>query len=291
MNQTTGILFALGSLVGWALGDFSIQRATRAVGRVRALFYIGASGTIGLLPFVWTEIIPPLSNPANWPLLTFASLVTFFTALATFQGLKLGKLSVVLPIHGIELVIAILLAIAAGQEMYRPIVFGHMALVALGLVLTSIRSFADLKRLKWERGVAYAIAGAVGLGVTNFVVGFASREFSPLFIVWLTNLACALGSILIILKRSHLSCFRSDFRRHFNIIIAQCFLDNFAWICFAYAAVLIPIGIATTVSEGYLALGALLGVLINREHLKPHQYAGVTLTLLGILAISYITAN
>jgi drug/metabolite transporter (DMT)-like permease len=158
--------------------------------------------------------------------------------------------------------------------MYRPIVFGHMALVALGLVLTSIRSFADLKRLKWERGVAYAIAGAVGLGVTNFVVGFASREFSPLFIVWLTNLACALGSILIILKRSHLTCFRNDFRRHFNIIVAQCFLDSFAWTCFAYAAVLIPIGIATTVSEGYLALGALLGVLINRERLKPTNTPG-----------------
>jgi drug/metabolite transporter (DMT)-like permease len=245
-------------------------------------------GAIGILPFVWQEIPQNFREPANWPLMIFASLAMLITALVVFQGLKLGKLSVVLPINGIELAVAILLAITIGQERYPAVAFGYMLIVAIGLVLTGVTAIDDLKRLKWEKGVAFAIIGAFGLGLNDFVIGFASRQLSPLFIVWLTSLACALGALAIMLARSHLPHIRRDFRSHFNLIIAQSFLDNFAWICFAYSATLIPIGIATTVSEGYLALGALLGVLINREHLRPHQYAGVCLTIAGVISLSII---
>lgn len=291
MNSTTGILFALGALIGWTLGDFSIQRATRAVGRVRALFYIGTFGFFGLLPFVWSEIIPNFTDFANYPLMAFACLLVFVTALANFQGLKVGKLSVVLPINGIELVIAVLLAVAAGQERYDAIIYGHMLIVAVGLVFTSVQSIQGLKKLKLENGVLFALVGAIGLGISNFTIGYTSREFSPLFTVWLTHSACALGSLAIILKRSRFGSIRSDFRSHFNIIVAQSFLDNFAWISFAYAVIYIPIGIATTISEGYLALGALLGVIINRERLRLHQYAGIALTLVGVIALSYLTGR
>lgn len=290
MNPTTGILFAFGALIGWTLGDFSIQRATRAIGGVRTLFYNGTIGAIGFLPFVWQEIPPTFGNPANWPLMLFASVAMFITALIVFQGLKLGKLSVVLPINGIELAVAILLAMVAGQERYTAVAIVYILVVATGLVLTSVTGLDNLKRLKWEKGVAFAVIGAVGLGLNDFAIGFASRQLSPLFIVWLTSLACALGSLVIMLKRNHFPLIRNDFRLHFNVIIAQSFLDNFAWICFAYSATLIPIGFATTISEGYLALGALLGVAINRERLRMHQYAGIALTLVGIFALAYLTS-
>lgn len=285
-----GILFALGALVGWALGDFSIQRAVRAVGSVRSLFYIGAVGAIGILPFVWTEIIPAFSDTNNWLLIIFACVLVAATALLVFQGLKIGKLSVVLPINGIELVIAVLLAVAAGHERYSLVIYGHMLIVVTGLALTSIRSLNLIKQIKWEKGVAIALAGAVGLGVSNFTIGIASREFSPLLTIWLTHTACAIITLAIMLNRSHLSCIRNDFKRHFNVIIAQSFLDNLAWISFAYATTIIPIGIATTISEGYLALGTLLGIIVNRERLRWHQYAGIALTLIGVIALSYLTA-
>ncbi len=290
MSQTTGILFALGALIGWAFGDFSIQRTTRAVGRVRALFYIGALGAIGLLPFVWNEIPSVFYDFKLWPLLAFVSLLVFVTALFNFQGMKIGKLSVVMPINGIELIVTVLLAFLIAHEHYRTVVYGHMLIIAVGLVLVSTHSFHKIKRLKWEKGVAYAMAGAIGLGLSNFAIGFTSRELSPLFTIWLTHSACTLGCVIIMLKRKHFSKIRADFQNHFNIIIAQSFLDNLAWISFGYAATLIPIGIATTISEGYLALGALLGVIVNRERLHKHQYIGIAVTLLGVFALAYLTS-
>lgn len=284
-----GILFALGAMVGWALGDFSIQRAVRAFGNVRALFYIGIVGAVGLLPFIWNEIGPNFSDIRNLPLMAFVCCLVFLTALANFQGLKLGKLSVVLPINGLELVIALMLAVAAGHERYGLVIYGHMALVAIGLILTSVVSLNKLKRMRWEKGVAFALVGAIGLGASNYFIGISSREMSPLFTIWLTHTASAIGSFVIIAKRQEIRCLKRDLVRHFGIISSQSLLDNLAWISFAYASINIPIGIATTISEGYLALGSLLGVIINKERLRTHQYVGVALTLLGVFAIGWIT--
>jgi len=289
MNSTTGILFALGALVGWGFGDFSIQRTTRAIGRVRALFYIGITGTIVLLPFVWDEIPTALSDVAHWPLMLFLSLLILITALLNFKALKLGKLSVIMPIEGIELLVALTLTQTIGHERYALPAYGLMVVVIIGIALISVRSFNKLKRTKWEKGVAYALAGSIGLGFCDFTVGFASRETSPLFAIWLTNAACMVGAAAIMLKRGSFAKVHSDFSRHFYVIMSQCFFDNLAWLSFAYSATLIPIGIASAVSEGYLALGALLGVAVNHERLRRHQYVGIVLTLAGVMALGYVT--
>jgi len=292
MNSLTGILFALGALVGWGFGDFSIQRTARAVGRVRALFYIGAFGAIVLLPFVWNQIPAVLSDVSHWPLLIFIGILIVVTALLDFQGLKLGKLSVIMPIEGIELVVTALLAGMIIHERGSWTVYGLMLIVILGLAFMSIESIDELRHAKWERGVAYALAGAIGLGISNFTIGLASREISPLFTIWLTNVACMFGSAAIMLmRRRHFAHIRNDFKLHFGAIVSQCFFDNAAWLCFAYAVTYIPIGIATAMSEGYLALGTLLGVVVNREKLHRHQYFGIAMTLAGVISLAYLTGR
>ena len=48
------------------------------------------------------------------------------------------------------------------------------------------------------------------------------------------------------------------------------FIDNLAWVAFAYATLYVPIAIATGISESYIALAAALGIIINKEKLKKH---------------------
>lgn len=72
-------------------------------------------------------------------------------------------------------------------------------------------------------------------------------------------------------------------------IIGQSILDNTAWVAFAFATIFIPISIATTISESYIALAVFLGIFINREKLRPHQMIGVVLALVGVIALSALT--
>ncbi|MFA5871001.1 MAG: hypothetical protein WC842_03925 [Candidatus Paceibacterota bacterium] len=40
------------------------------------------------------------------------------------------------------------------------------------------------------------------------------------------------------------------------------------WVFYALATILLPISVTAGISESYIALGAILGVLINKEKLK-----------------------
>lgn len=291
MSSSLGILFALGSLFGWAFGDFYIQRATRVVGSIRALFYIAAFGTVALLPFVWNEILPAVTDVSNWPILIFAAFLVMGTAVANFEGLRQGKLSVVLPINGIELLIAIGLAIGFGHERYNFGVYALMAVVILGLMFTTVVSVDNLKRMVLEKGALWAILGAIGLGATNYIIGLASRTYSPLFTIWFTHTAVCVFSAAIMLKRHDLGNIKKDFKKHLALISWQSILDNFSWVSYAYATVNIPIGIATTVSEGYLAVGTLLGVVVNKEKLLRHQIFGIALTIIAVLALGFVVGG
>ncbi|MFA6504118.1 MAG: DMT family transporter [Patescibacteria group bacterium] len=286
-----GVIFALGALLGWSFGDFSIQKTVRAIGNVRAIFYISITGGILLLPFIWREIIPAFSSHSNVPLIIFACLLVLVTALANFEGLKLGKLSVVMPVNGVELLIAIGLASLISGERYDPYVYALIFVVLAGLLLTTTKSYKNFINFKIEKGVAWALTGAVLLGVSNYTIGLTSRTFSPIFSIWLTHSVAAIATFLIMLKRKEISAIRDDLKNHFNIIAAQSLLDNLAWISFAYATTLIPIGIATTISEGYLALGAILGMTINKEKLRRHQLFGVALTIISVLLLSWLSGG
>lgn len=79
-------------------------------------------------------------------------------------------------------------------------------------------------------------------------------------------------------------------RRHPLTIGAQSVADNIAWLSFAAAATFIPISIANTISGGYVALAACLGLLVNKEKVKPHQLAGIAFVSLGVIALSYLYA-
>ncbi len=59
---------AFAAMFAWGIGDFLIQRCVKKIGTVEALTIIGVVGTLGLLPFVWNDIIV-LFQPENASLL------------------------------------------------------------------------------------------------------------------------------------------------------------------------------------------------------------------------------
>ncbi|MDD5726246.1 MAG: DMT family transporter [Patescibacteria group bacterium] len=281
-----GLLFAFGALFGWAAGDFFIQRTVRVVGIVKSLFFIGFVGAFGLLPFVIDDIQTILPNYRNWPLLIILAAAVILAAFANFEGLKLGKLSIVLPLTGAELPVTILLSVFLGGERLPWFFYALMALAAFGIFLTMLTDFSHLKRLRLEKGVVYALLGAVGLGATNFLIGIGSRTTSPLFTIWFTHTAAMLVSLVILARESEARGLIRNIWHHPHIIFWQSFLDNAAWIFYAFSSAIIPISIASTISESYIAVGVMLGLAINKEKLKKHQLIGIALAFLGVVILS-----
>ena len=287
MNFALGILFAIGALVFWGFGDFLIQKTTRKLGDWKTLFVISLFGLIILTPFVYKDL--EMLN-GNFLLFIGASATLLIAAMLDFEALKKGKLAIVEPALALEVLVSIIFAFIIINEVlnFKQIVL--VICIILGITLVSLKSF-HLKRRAWiEKGAILGMIGAIFMGATNFLVGFTSRVTNPLIITWFYSLFLTVICLAYLIANKKFGKLVSDFKRHKKLILAVSSFDNAAWICFAFAMTLIPIAIAVALSESYIALATLLGLMLNNEKLLTHQKIGIALTLASVIALAVITA-
>ncbi|MGC9610862.1 MAG: EamA family transporter [Minisyncoccia bacterium] len=289
--HTLGTIFAFLALASWTFGDFFIQKSVRIVGDLKTLIYIGIIGVVGIFPFIAGELAPLFSNTTLLLLLTFTGAIIFFAAIFDFEALKRGKLAIVEPVLGMELPVTITLSVILWAERPSIIQFLLMASAFIGIILAITIHHTHLhyhKRI-FEKGVLFAALGSIVMGLVNFMVGISSQETSPLMAIWFTNLIFTLCCFIYMAIRMDFGGVILDFTKNLKVTLTTSIFDNAAWIFFAFAASMIPISIATTISESYIAFVVLLGLLINKEKIRWHQFAGIIVATASIIILSAIT--
>jgi len=284
-----GIIFAILALLSWGFGDFFIQRASRRTGISHGLFYITAFGAIALLPFVWNDIS---SLSANHILLLVGSgVINFALALVQLRALTVGKLSVIEPLISFELPLTVVFAALLQREHLSWPVYAIIIIVFLGILFAVTPHHNVVKHIfgRMERGTWLGLASAAGMALINFVIGYSSQETSPLMAIWATHLVIAILCTVYFIYTKQMWDMPRNFAKAPRAVIAEVILDNMAWISYAFAVLYIPIAVAITLSEGYIILAVILGVVINREKLKHHQLLGVILAVGGVLLLSALS--
>ena len=274
-----GILFAFIALFSWGFGDFLIQKSTRKFGDWVVLFYLTLFASVILLPFIFSDLQDLFSNPWGLFILIIASLTLLLAALLDFEALKIGKICVVEPIYALEVPITAALATFLIGEYLSLWQIILILLLVGGILLVSTKSWEGFRRQRVEKGVLVAVLATICMGGVNFLFGYGARETSPLLINWFTNvfmLICCIGYLIITKRASEIV---TDWKNNKRLIIGVSIVDNLAWVAYAYSMLYIPIAIATGISESYIALAAALGLIINREKLRQHQWLGLILAL------------
>lgn len=282
-----GILLAVTALLSWGLGDFLIQRSARKFGDWMALLYITAFGAIVLFPFVVNSIASSFAS--HGILLWIAAIVTLFFALLDFESLRVGKISIVEPIYAFEIPVAAVLAAYFAHEHLTMAQSILIISVMAGIFLISTRSFNHLKQIRIEKGVWVAVFGTIGMGTANFLFGVGSRATNPLVVNWFADIFVALVCLCYLFFSGRMHEIAADLKNNRRLIFTVSFLDNLAWVAFSYAMLFIPIGVATGISEGYVAFAGSLGLVFNKEKLKVHQWVGFLLAVVAVVALAIIT--
>ena len=292
MALLVGILFALSALVCWGVGDFLIQRSARKFGDWETLFVITAFGAIILTPLVYGDVtrLAMAENNTSFFVLLSVSAILMVAALLDFEALKKGKIAIVEPILALEVPVAAIMAFALINEGLGMFEIFLISTLMIGIALISLKSHHLKRRIWLEKGAILAAIGALFMGASNFLVGFASRITNPLLTNWFINVFIAMICFYYIMTNKRIGKLVSDFKANTRLLLTVSTFDNLAWITFAFAASLIPIAIAVAISESYIALAALLGLLINREILMKHQKAGLIAALASAVLLSMITA-
>ena len=277
-----GIILAIIALVSWGFTDFFIQKSSRLVGVWKNLFTIGIIGSIFLFPFVKSSF--SLLEKQDIIFLLVLGIVILFAHLFNFEALKKGKIAIVEPLLGLELPITIGLSIGIGKEHLSVVQFLFVAIIFAGLIMVITRHHQHLHstRSRLEKGVMLGVAAAIGLALTNFLVGISSRQISPLMVIWFTHTQLAIISFIYLFYKKN---FRGS-AAEFKSTLGPSVLYNVGWVAFAMASTLAAISIVTAISESYIILGVLLGIFVNHEKIKRYQLVGIILACSGIIALS-----
>lgn len=292
MSISVGIGLAFVAMLCWGIGDFWIQKSTRKVGDWEALFFITLFGAIVLLPFVYRDI-PALfgTSPDILVVLGILCIVLFLAALLDFEALRVGKLAVVEPIWSFEVPVAALLAFfILGERITIVQIFLIIGLL-LGLALVSIKGSFHWRRFLLERGSFIAFLGAIVMGAANFFMGWGARLSDPLMANFISDLFIAAVTGCMLLMTGRLRKTFQDIKKNGFVLLPMSIADKAAWVAFAFAMTLAPIGVTVALSESYIIIAVLLGLAVNKERLDAHQKLGLVLAVAAAIVLASITTS
>jgi drug/metabolite transporter (DMT)-like permease len=278
------IAAALGAMLCWGFGDFIIQKATRKIGDMEALAWIGVLGSIGLLPFVWHDLYLVL-NGSNLLVLSILGIVAFIIGIINFEALKRGKISVVEVILEAELPVAVLLGLFFFRESLSGIQIFLILLVFAGIILIALEPGQIKKRHFFEKGALLALVAAVGYGLIDFLTAVGAKTISPLLTIWFTWVIFTIICLFYMAWHGELGHFFRDAKQYKTLVLSMGIIDTLAWILFAIAVRNNELAITVAITESYPAIGLMLGVLINKEKVVAHQYAGAIIAVVASFAM------
>src|SRR6266481_5761923 len=267
------IFAAIGAMLSWGFGDFIIQKGIKKIGDMEVLAWIGVFGSIGLIPFVWRDLSVVLER-SNFLILLFLGVITFIISIINFEALKRGKLSIVEVILEIELPVAVLLGLFFFHEVLSPLQILLVGLVFIGIVLIALEPQGIKKKHFFEKGVFLAIITAIGYGVIDFLTAVGAKTVSPLLTIWFTWATFTLICLIYLTWVGRMRNFFQDAGRYKKLIFDMGTIDTLAWIFFAFAVQNSELAVTVAISESFPAIALILGVIVNKEKVVRHQYAG-----------------
>ena len=281
------ILAAFGTMFCWAFGDFFTQRTAWKVGDLETVALIGGLGSLFLLPFVIRDF-SSLNNFSNLLFYILLGVITFFTSLFNFEGLKEGRLSVIEVTLQVALPVTVLLSFLLYHERVTSIQFFFMALIFFGVLLTSIKSFSSIRfRHFIEKGAVMGLIASIGWGIINYMTGFSSKNISPLMGLWLPWTIFTLMALVVIIKREGFKTLLKNTWKYKIPVFSMGLFNTLAWVFFVIATFYNKISISTAITESYPALALFLDLHFNNRKISAHQYVGAGITIISSIVLGF----
>ena len=249
---------------------------------------ISLTGSIIIAPFVYSSLGAALSNRSDLFLLLFIGAVQFTEALINFEAYKRGKIAVIEPVLSLEIPIVAVLSLIFIGEALAPIEYILIIALMFGIMLVSIKSYYLTKFDRLEKGILLGVASGTILGISSFVIGFGSRVTNPLVVIWFISINITVYTAIYLAYTERLHKLIRDTRKRPLLILSTGLFDNGAWLAYAAATVLLPITIAVALSENFIIVAALLGLVVAKERILSHQKIGLAIAVVCTIILAYL---
>ena len=283
------LFLAFGAMVSWGIGDFLIQRTVKKIGVLETLAWITGSSAIIMIPIIIYRGIA--LNPQDILFLTLLGVLTFVSGILDFKALSIGKLSVMETIMAVELPLTIMLGVIAFNESLNSGQWLLVLMIFIGIIFVSV-NFKNLNSRDFlEKGSILAIISGIVFALVNFFSANLAKTIDPMIAIWFPWLACGIISFIYIsrFKKAHFKEFIKNSYQYWKLIALVSAIDLAAWLFYAFAVEKEELSITIAITESYIVIALILGVIINKEKIRPLQYMGATLAIIGSIVIGLIS--
>jgi drug/metabolite transporter (DMT)-like permease len=296
------LALALGSSLAWGLADFLGGLKTRSLALPTVLLLSQAVGLViaGVAVVLAGEPLASSSGTLAWAALS--GVLDLAGLWALYRGLSRGSMSVVAPLAATAAIIPAVYGLAIGEQP-SALALSGVGLAVVGVALAG-RSQDPGDERTLARGVGLALIAALCFGL-GFVALDTASEGS---VVW-TLLANRLGSVIVLLVAWGVDTWAGDFTADgdagayvsrvavraslpgsgagdYAAVLAIGVLDLVAVGVFALASTQGLVSVVAALGSLYPVATVVLARLLLRERMTTAQLAGVSVALVGVLAIS-----
>lgn len=267
----------------WGLSTILAGRASRQIGPSSTLAWVGAGGLVLILPIVAWYGVRGDWTWTNVALLIYAGLSSAIGLRFTYAALARGKVGLVVAITSTEGAIAAVIAVLLGETIGWLAAAG-IVMAAAGVSVVGLgRHDDDTDAVVRDNRRAAVSAGgaAVIFGTALYVSGDIAQKLGGPWVVLSARLTGLLTMGLPLVLRRELQWARPGL--WFALAAGLC--ESIGFLGFLWGAG-DGIAVAAVMATQYATVATLLSWVLLRERLSRTQLAGVTVVILGVVAIS-----
>ena len=271
----------VGAACCWATATLCSSRSSRAIGAAPVLAWVMLVGFVLVVPFAIAAGAPSAGS-LGW--LAVVGAANVVGLLLEYQGLRHGKVGVVVAITSTEGAFAAILAALAGEPI--PWATGAaLAVIAAGVALAALEEDHDAPQRRTGPAVPYAIGAAVSFGIGLYAAGRISGDL-PL--AWVVIPARVLGVAFLVVPLAATHRLRLT-RRVAPLVVTSGVMEVAGFVAFVLGA-RSSIAIASVLGSQFAALSAVGAFLVFGERLRKIQVAGIVAILAGVAALAVLQA-
>jgi drug/metabolite transporter (DMT)-like permease len=278
------ILGGVGAALCWGTSTFCSSRSTRIIGAPAALGWVMLVGFLIVAPIAAVRGVTGDAGASDFGWLVVASAGSVSGLGLSYAALRRGKVSIVAPICATEGAIAALVAVAFGQRLAATTLVA-LGVIAGGVILASTGN-EIVEGHSSRVSVALAVLAASLFGISLYASGRVGPSVGAAAILFAARGLGVTVIVLPLLVRRRLRLTRTAV----PFVLASGVLE-----VAGYAAFLLGVGsgnvaVPAVLSSLFAVVAGMLGFVLLGERLRRLQFAGVAVTVIGVVVLSGLQA-
>jgi transporter family protein len=279
-----GILLGLIAMLGWGIGDTLSGIISKEQGSLKIAVWSQFPGIVLLLALALIYKVPQISAYYLILQLADAAILTL-SAVAFFEAMKIGEISIVSPISASWAAFTVILSLLLLGESVDLLQYMGIALAITGTALASFKleGVLGVRNRKKALGADIAFLSAFGFGIGFFILNVLIIQLGWLLPTILNSVLIAIFVMAYSRSKGIDISLKKEERKPLlwlGIIYVISIIAYSVGITQSYAVIIAPIAAASPV------ITVSIVILFLKERPSRNQIVGIAAALCGIILLS-----